>query len=94
MKEINSKLYGYTSELKVATSADDLTEFRAVDTGALYIAFNGIWYEQPTPFAVIDAIADVAASSAAPEQTADPDLLSALGAISDAISASDDGIET
>jgi hypothetical protein len=46
MKEIDGKLYGYSYELEGATGVDDLTEFRAVDSGELYIAFNQLWYNQ------------------------------------------------
>jgi hypothetical protein len=56
MKEIDGKLYGYEYELKADPTVEDLTEFRAVDSGSLFIALNGLWYEQPVKWAEIDAL--------------------------------------
>lgn len=55
MKTIDGKLYGYEYELKADSSVDDLTEFRAVDSGSLFIALNGLWYEQPVKWYELDA---------------------------------------
>ena len=46
MKEINSQLYGYSYELD-KTTEDDLTTCYAIDTGTIFVAFGGVWYEQP-----------------------------------------------
>lgn len=47
MKEINGQLYGYSYELNSTTEAD-LTTCYAVDSGKIFIAFGGVWYEQPS----------------------------------------------
>lgn len=49
MKEINGQLYGYSYELD-ATSEDDGTTCFAVDTGTIFFAYSGIWYEQKNAF--------------------------------------------
>ena len=54
MKELDGKLYGYSYELDADPTVDDLTEFRAVDNGRLYIALNGRWYVQPTSWRQLD----------------------------------------
>lgn len=46
MKDINGQLYGYSYELD-ATSEDDGTKCFAVDTGTVFVAYKGVWYEQP-----------------------------------------------
>lgn len=45
MKEINGQLYGYSYELD-QTTEDDLTTCYAIDTGTIFVAFNGVWCEQ------------------------------------------------
>lgn len=50
MKEINDQLYGYSYELD-QTSEDDGTTCFAVDNGSVYVAYSGIWYEQPVKWA-------------------------------------------
>ncbi len=50
MKEINGQNYGYSYELN-STSADDLTTCYAIDTGTVFVSFNGVWYEQPVKWA-------------------------------------------
>lgn len=47
MKEINDQLYGYSYELD-QTTEEDLTTCYAVDTGTIFIAYKGVWYEQPS----------------------------------------------
>lgn len=49
MKEIGSQLYGYSYELD-KTSEDNGTKCFAVDTGTVFVAYKGVWYEQPGSF--------------------------------------------
>ncbi len=49
MKEIDSQLYGYSYELDT-TSESDGTKCFAVDTGTVFVAYKGVWYEQPGSF--------------------------------------------
>lgn len=49
MKTISDQLYGYSYELDT-TSADDGTKCYAVDTGTIFVAFGGLWYEQPRAY--------------------------------------------
>lgn len=49
MKEIDSQLYGYSYELD-KTSEDNGTKCFAVDTGTVFVAYKGVWYEQPGSF--------------------------------------------
>ena len=49
MKEIDSQLYGLSYELDT-TSEDDGTKCYAVDTGTVFVAYKGVWYEQPGSF--------------------------------------------
>ena len=63
MKEINDKLYGFSYELNDGPNGqDDLTEFRAVDNGKLYISFGGVWYKQPNNWSTSDAEAPAPAT--------------------------------
>lgn len=49
MKEIDSQLYGYSYELDTASESDG-TKCFAVDTGTVFVAYKGVWYEQPGSF--------------------------------------------
>ena len=68
MKEIDGQLYGYSYELD-KTSEDDLTTCYAVDNGKVYVAFGGIWYEQPTRWT--ESSGSGGGGSDLPEVTAD-----------------------
>lgn len=70
MKTIDGKFYGYEYELKADPTVADLTEFRALDSGSLFIAFNGLWYEQPVKWAELDALRPVEPEPELPEVTA------------------------
>lgn len=50
MKEIDGQLYGYSYELNEAVGVDNGTSCYAVDTGTVFIAYGGLWYEQPGVF--------------------------------------------
>lgn len=45
MKEISSQLYGLEAELDSTTETNGTTCF-CVDTGTVFVAYGGIWYEQ------------------------------------------------
>jgi len=57
MKEIDSQLYGFSYELD-KTSEDNGTTCFAVDTGTIFVAFGGIWYEQPVYWAAQLSVTD------------------------------------
>jgi hypothetical protein len=46
MKTISGQRYGYSYELD-RTSETDGTTCYAVDTGTVFVAYHGVWYEQP-----------------------------------------------
>lgn len=50
MKSINDQLYGFSYELN-HTTEEDLTTCFAIDTGTVFVAYGGVWYEQPTRWA-------------------------------------------
>lgn len=50
MKSINDQLYGYSYELD-RTTEEDLTTCNALDTGTVFVAYGGVWYEQPVYWA-------------------------------------------
>lgn len=49
MKQISGQYYGYSEELN-ETALSDGTTCYAVDTGTIFVAFGGLWYEQPKSF--------------------------------------------